>query len=284
MKRTTFINKSSSAGDPSRLTPYQRRQVNERSREYRQANRNAAGQALSRTASPVSRQATPEIAQMAGGADPFDTVKVPFNATVIMILRYYKDVHYTRLWWEVYTKLDGRVEVGSLAICTPERVIMESLNSESRMRCLLADAGSHLARERSDLDIEPFALLQRGTTALRDELNSKGIDAGEEALYDALHLYLAAAVLQEAESLVAHIAGIRAIIANIVTRGTKIGRALAALLSLVDVNLSQELLEDETGLVVEMQPQAGWVQVVPFRQLKQISWEARPSMPAALGL
>lgn len=283
MKKTTFINKHSSSGDPSRLTPYQRRQVNERSREFRQANRNT--EALSRTVSPAPSQAqTSQILQNPGGIDPFGVVKVPLNATVIAILSYYKEVYYAQIWQDVYSKLDGRVEVGSLAVCTPDRVIMESLNSESRMKCLLADAGSHLAKEMKNSDIEPFALLQRGTTALRDELNMKGTDAAEDALCDALHLYLAAAVLKEDESLVAHIAGIRAIISNIVTRGSKVSRSMAALLSLVDINIARKLLEDTSGLTCEMQIQEGWVQEVPFRQLRQIPWEPRPSMAIALGL
>ncbi|KAK5079495.1 hypothetical protein LTR70_009454 [Exophiala xenobiotica] len=279
MKKVTFINKYAGSNDVARSTHQERKQINERNREHRGPGRSrntkvaaetcrgtASGPITRRTPShleglevtvhrtaktnPVHITSSLHIIPVGPGntADPFDTASVPINSSVLRLLRYYKELYYRALWARVHAVLDGKFNKDIIERCSPEHVILECMESRSRMNSLLADIGCHLSK---DVGIDPalnsLQLLQRGTASLRAEFRSKSSNVDCDILLDALHLYLAAVALDQQDATRAHAAGVKAIIKHMVEEGVPIGTARAGMLALVDSELSFQLLSRHLG-------------------------------------
>lgn len=280
MKRVTFINKYADSNDVARSTHKERMQINERNREYRGSKRNrktegkdeafrstsydpitggppshSGGQGVTarRTAKtndvyityPLSQRASNSTVPVGPGnaTDPFDATSVPINSSVIRLLQYYKEVYYTSLWAKVYAVTNGRLNKDIIVRCSPEKVILECMESQSRMNSLLADIGCHLSNEVGiDPAINSLQLLQRGTASLRMEFMSKGSNVNGDILLDAVHLYLAAEALDQQAATRAHSAGVKAIITRMIEEGIPISTSRAFMLALVDPEISFQLL------------------------------------------
>ena len=280
MKKVTFINKYVDSNDVARSTHQERKQINERSREYRgpkrmrkaevkaEACRGAGSGRMTRRTpshleepevtvhrtakanhvyitSSLNQRASNSIVPVGPGntVDPFDTTSVPINSSVARLLRYYKEVYYTSLWAKVYAVLDGKFNTAIFLRCSPEQVILECMESQSRMNSLLADIGCNLSNEVViDPAIDSLQLLQRGTASLRMEFKSKGSNVNCDILLDAVHLYLAAVAIDQQDATRAHSAGVKAIIKRMIEEGVAISTSRAGMLALVDPELSFRLL------------------------------------------
>lgn len=285
MKKVTFINKYADSNDVARSTHQERKEINERNREYRGPKRGRKAkmeaEACRGTGSgPIARRTPshlegPEVTahrtaktdhvyiaaslhQRASNsiipvgpsntADPFDTASVPINSSVVRLLRYYKEVYYKSLWANVHAVLDGKFDKNIIVRCSPEQVILECMESQSRMNSLLADIGCHLSNEVGiDPAINSLQLLQRGTASLRIEFSSKGSNVDCDILLDALHLYLAAVAIDQQDATRAHSAGVKAIIKRMIEEGVPISSSRAGMLALVDPELSFRLLSQHLG-------------------------------------
>lgn len=285
MMKITFINKYADSSNIACSTHQERRRINERSREHRgsqrlsqieaktqaspiqssypqietppnparaatASNKTDSTQSLTGHSAPLKQQASHAIIRAVPGntVDPFGTSSVPITSVVIRLLRYYKEVYYASLWDEVYAALHGKVRKETIARCSPERVILECMENQSRMNTLLADIGCHWLNEDGiDPAINSLQLLQRGTTSLREEFRSKGSNVDCNILLDALHLCLAVTALGQQDAAQAHLDGLKAIIKRILAQGAAISISHASMLALVDPEISCLLLSRRTS-------------------------------------
>ncbi|KAJ9664205.1 hypothetical protein H2198_000423 [Neophaeococcomyces mojaviensis] len=176
--------------------------------------------------------------------DPFDTSSVPPTATVLQLLRYYKEVYYTSLWTRIWYAFDGDLDTWGIVRCPPEQIILECMHNRARIYTLLADLGCQLKyTEGLNPRVNTYHLIQRAMQSFREEFEtSPKVDGG--MLCDALHLYLAESAINQEEAAKAHLAGLRAIVQRIIDQGDRIIKPQAALVALVDVGLSKQLLSD----------------------------------------
>ena len=318
MKRTTFINKHVDSSNVARSTHQERRQINERNREYRGSkfigpneakvqarqvkksdstssitslNLDEAGTFVSvapaantrESASALEPQASSALLRVGPGhtADPFDTSSVPINSSVIRLLRYYKEVHYTYLWSKIYTALDGKVDKKAIVRSSPEQVILQCMENQSRMNSLLAHIACHLSNEEgTNLAANSLTLLQRGTASLRKEFRSRGSKVNCDILVDALHLYLAAVALNQQDATRAHLAGVKAILKSMIEQGVRISTSRICMLALVDAELPYQLLsrysEEKFQFVEHSTIRLIQQQAISFEDIQALPLESRP--------
>lgn len=93
----------------------------------------------------------------------------------------------------------------------------------------------------SSLEVTNLALLQRGTSSLREML-SRDSHPDNDVLMSAMHLYLAAWRMGRAGNAFAHLRGIRALVEGILSRGGDIPAANLGVLALIDGELALKLL------------------------------------------
>lgn len=211
--------------------------------------------------------------------DPFQTSSVLLNHQVVKLLRYFKEVYYLSIWTNVNRVLEGKIDVKTVAPCLPETIILECMENRTRMYCLLADAGCHMKeREATDMDLAltRLQLIQRGTESLRADMIAKSPNVDSDVLLQALHLYLAAATISLEDAAQAHMKGVKAIIRNIVRQGVPIRASNAAMLALVDVDLSHRLLKviDPASLTDPTSPIS--VSATSFEEIQALPPEERP--------
>lgn len=183
--------------------------------------------------------------------DPFQTSSIHFNASVIHLLRYYKEVYYDVIWESITTALLGKIDATTIPRCTAERVVIECMENRTRMYCLLADTGCYMKVATTvDVEFTQLQLLQRGTESLREEMALRESNVDTDILIDAMHLYLAALRTNREDATKAHLAGVRAILREMIKRGVPMTAPNLALLALVDVDLSYRCLRrmDVTAL------------------------------------
>lgn len=142
------------------------------------------------------------------------------------------------------------------------------------MNTLLAGAGCHLSNEHGiGSVVNSSQLLQWGTASLREEFRSKGSNVDCDILLNTLHLYIATTALRFQDNAQAHLAGIKAIMQRMLEQGAYISPPLAAMLALIDPQLSYQLLSQHPAEAVEHS-------ITRPRLLSDTSFEEVPALPS----
>lgn len=197
--------------------------------------------------SPRSQSVMLQVFRSPGNSiDPFNASTISPNDTTIQLLRYYKQVYYTVLWDRVRHAFNGDIASYGIIRCPPEEIVLECMQNRARIYTLLANLACQIKYTNKDtccLDTDD--LIQKAMQAFLEEFRTK-VRIDGDMICNALHLYLAVSAIDQTEAANAHLRGLLAIIQRIIDQGDRIIKPQAALVAIVDLNLSKRLLLDPT--------------------------------------